>query len=345
MVEYNGLLYVSDSNNGRIISLDLSGTPNVTPTDVITGLDRPFGLSLNGSMLYIVDAGEGSGSTIPGRILMYDIDSGTGNPTELYELPFDSRSPRGILFNDDNLYFSDINTNKIYVTNLLTTVNFQEFSDLSNDGAGPVGMEIDGTTMYVAGRDSNIIYKISDIDTFSGSPLIPSGFIDFTSILGQWEGPEFLSLNGSILYISGRDANQVGSADLSQANPNTSLTNITSATSPGQVRPYNNGTSDNLYIAEDNYVSFFDLGTLSVSDNNAFPKQIKLNVFPNPTSSEISIMGLTSRQNYSIYNLLGKLIKKGAVSNGEKITVNELSNGVYLLKLDDNSSVLRIIKE
>ncbi|MDC3387984.1 T9SS type A sorting domain-containing protein [Flavobacteriaceae bacterium] len=338
----NDFLIVADSDNGRIVSLDLSGTPpNVAPVDIITtGLNRPFGLSLNGSILYILDAGNGTGNGVPGRILTYDLASGV-SPTVIYTLPSDARSPRGILYDSNKLYFSDVGTNKIYVDDLLTATNFQEFSDLSVVGAGPVGMVIDGSTMFIAGRDSNIIHKVLNVNSFSGTPLVATNFINFSSILGQWEGPEFLYLDNSTLYISGRDANEIGSADISLPNPIPSLTNITSATTPGQVIPFNDGTNDYLYIAESSYISFFEFNVLS-TQNLSEKKQFE--IYPNPTKDDINISGFEGEKSFKIYNLLGRLVMNGVASKSKKINISSLDSGMYLLKFD-TGNVLKIIKE
>jgi hypothetical protein len=287
-----------------------------------------------------LDAGNGSGSSVPGRILTYDIASG-GSPAVIYTLPSDARSPRGILYDSNNLYFSDINTNKIYVADLLTAINFQEFSDLSVVGAGPVGMVIDGSTMFIAGRDSNIIHKVLNVSSFSGTPLVATNFINFSSVISQWEGPEFLYLDNSTLYISGRDANEIGSADISLSNPIPSLTNITSATTPGQVIPFNDGANDYLYIAENSYISFFEFNVLSTQD---LSKEKQFDIYPNPTKDDINISGFEGEKSFKIYNLLGRLVMNGVASKSKKINISSLDSGMYLLKFD-TGNVLKIIKE
>ncbi|HPQ08850.1 MAG TPA: T9SS type A sorting domain-containing protein [Bacteroidia bacterium] len=64
----------------------------------------------------------------------------------------------------------------------------------------------------------------------------------------------------------------------------------------------------------------------------------KINIFPNPANSEIYISNdnLFESLKYNIYDLTGKIILNGTVENNT-LHVNDLSNGVYLLKLSSNS--------
>jgi len=64
----------------------------------------------------------------------------------------------------------------------------------------------------------------------------------------------------------------------------------------------------------------------------------KINIFPNPANSEIYISNNNFSENlkYNIYDLTGKIILNGTVENNT-LYVNDLSNGVYLLKLSSNS--------
>ncbi|NQY31471.1 MAG: T9SS type A sorting domain-containing protein [Flavobacteriaceae bacterium] len=69
----------------------------------------------------------------------------------------------------------------------------------------------------------------------------------------------------------------------------------------------------------------------------------KINLFPNPTTNFIQISGLSKKENYKIYNILGVEIKKGEISNNEKIKIKNFSNDLYFLKLE-NGNTLKFIK-
>lgn len=82
--------------------------------------------------------------------------------------------------------------------------------------------------------------------------------------------------------------------------------------------------------------------TLSLNDVQFTNRAIRL--FPNPASSSIKISGLTKEENYSIYNIIGSRITGGKISNNQKMNIQHLSNGLYLLKFD-NGNTIKLIKE
>lgn len=92
-----------------------------------------------------------------------------------------------------------------------------------------------------------------------------------------------------------------------------------------------------------NFLYFLDItcgDTLSIEDFNL---QNNIKLFPNPSSDFIQISGIMSTKEYSLCNILGKEIVTGIISSNEKIDIKNLSKGIYLLKLSDNT-ILRFIK-
>ena len=88
----------------------------------------------------------------------------------------------------------------------------------------------------------------------------------------------------------------------------------------------------------DNFVIESTLSVENINDNKLFK------AFPNPSSDFIQIQGVTSQNNYRIYNVLGLEIKKGLISNNEKINISNFANGIYFLKFDSGYSI-KILKE
>jgi len=80
----------------------------------------------------------------------------------------------------------------------------------------------------------------------------------------------------------------------------------------------------------------------SLSTNDFTSKRIK--VFPNPSSNFIKINGLTTVENYEIYNTIGQKVRTGTVVENEKIDIQNLINGIYFLKLEKTNSI-KFIKE
>ena len=69
-----------------------------------------------------------------------------------------------------------------------------------------------------------------------------------------------------------------------------------------------------------------------------------MNVYPNPTSDFIQISGISKKENYKIFDMLGTEKLNGVVWGSENINVMNLSNGLYLLKLD-NGNTMNFIKK
>ena len=70
-------------------------------------------------------------------------------------------------------------------------------------------------------------------------------------------------------------------------------------------------------------------------------KRIKL--FPNPSHDYILISGLKKTENYAVYNILGKRVLEGTVSDNQKINIQDVTEGVYLFKLE-SGNILKFIK-
>ena len=72
-----------------------------------------------------------------------------------------------------------------------------------------------------------------------------------------------------------------------------------------------------------------------------------LSVFPNPTKSSISIKNIDRETAYKIFNINGKEIKQGVISESNEISIRELSKGIYFIKLENENilTVKKIIKE
>ncbi|RFN60441.1 T9SS C-terminal target domain-containing protein [Marixanthomonas ophiurae] len=73
-----------------------------------------------------------------------------------------------------------------------------------------------------------------------------------------------------------------------------------------------------------------------------------INVYPNPAHNILNVELLDNREaTYSIYNVLGQQVLKGSVNRTATINVDTLSNGLYLIKINDGQKELveRFIKE
>jgi len=86
-----------------------------------------------------------------------------------------------------------------------------------------------------------------------------------------------------------------------------------------------------------------DFSTISLSTKTHLLDK-NLRVYPNPSKIFITISGLSTSENYSIYTILGAKVNTGRVSNKEKIDVQNLTNGVYFIKLGVGNTIKFIKK-
>ena len=89
-------------------------------------------------------------------------------------------------------------------------------------------------------------------------------------------------------------------------------------------------TYNNTRKIKNGYVVKTDANGNSTGLSTTLKKQI--NIYPNPAQDFIHIENLSDIQSYCIYDLTGRVIKQGKLSN-EKINIEELISGIYLLKL------------
>lgn len=84
--------------------------------------------------------------------------------------------------------------------------------------------------------------------------------------------------------------------------------------------------------------------TLSPLSSEDFVSSNTFNIIPNPSSDYIEVLGLKETSNYIIYDLIGKEIKKGTISDRGKIFIQDLKSGVYVLKIGEGG-YSKFIKE
>ena len=119
---------------------------------------------------------------------------------------------------------------------------------------------------------------------------------------------------------------------------------------------YNNsGTSAGGWydIPDPAYTNYIDdisgiagdaIATAGISDN----KLLKISMYPNPTSSRLTISAQSTIKSAAIYNLLGKEVMNLEINkNSESIDVSNLASGMYLIKyrIDNAIGTAKFIKQ
>lgn len=94
-----------------------------------------------------------------------------------------------------------------------------------------------------------------------------------------------------------------------------------------------------VQIVEANSTVAKDNSILATNDSSIS----KVQLFPNPAKTEIAISGISKNSKYEIFSMEGRLIKSGIYQPNQSVNISTLSNGTYLLKIDDQQ--LKFIKE
>lgn len=94
----------------------------------------------------------------------------------------------------------------------------------------------------------------------------------------------------------------------------------------------------------DDDLSWFDnltYNTLGLSENNLQ----QLSIYPNPSSHSLYFKGLTTDFDVMVYDILGKEILNKHLEFDEALNVSELNSGVYILRLKDQNTTFKFVKE
>jgi len=102
--------------------------------------------------------------------------------------------------------------------------------------------------------------------------------------------------------------------------------------------------------------SYYRLKQTDIDGKSTYSKSVRVNIalenelkaYPNPTTSilNLQITGAATKQlTYGIYSIDGKLIAEQKINNDLTIiSTSNLSNGVYLLKVKDKSTLVKSFK-
>jgi hypothetical protein len=102
--------------------------------------------------------------------------------------------------------------------------------------------------------------------------------------------------------------------------------------------------------SDNNYILALHNGKLTITPATAIStvNDVSVSMYPNPAGDYIYIDNLPEETAIRIFNLLGKQVKKSISSNKtEKIDVNDLPLGVYIIKLSGKNieTVVRVVKQ
>lgn len=239
----------------------------------------------------------------------------------------------GVHSNDG--YRIDFINNTCYLNSYTNTVTY-------------AGVEQNGKNIGVSAQSSNDIKMINNIS------VIDTDWNGFALSAG---GTTNLEVSDNMIF--GYNGNVSQDSDITNIDVNTTIDNPLfvdadnfdfnlQATSPVI------GIANTAYAPTDDFFGFSrdanpDLGAIEYGatlSNNDFVST-KFKVFPNPSSNYVNISGNTPINSIELYSVLGQKIKLNNTlqlnKKTNRVDLNNLDNGLYLLKINDRT--IKLIKK
>ena len=302
-------LFIADSNHNRIVITKLDGTLVETVGTGDTGaadgafdkatFHRPQGLALAGDNLYVADTENHLIRRVDLKTRTVETIAGTGQQSREY---FQTGSARSIALSSPwdlqligrTLYIAMAGPHQIWQMDL----DKNEVSTFAGSGrearldgpllksgfAQPSGIATDGTALYVADSESNIIRRIDiaggDVTTLVGGDLFEFGDVDGSSDDVRLQHPLGLISFGDKLLIADTYNHKIKQLDPKRK----SVTTLLGTGKPGQA----DGTSP----------SFYEPGGLAIANDKLYIADtnnhaIRVADLKTKTTSTLMIKGLT----------------------------------------------------
>lgn len=330
-------------------------------TDVLTNLSQPQGLVVNGSKLYIAEAGTNkvielelnTGNTIDfvtsliapigliqrGNDLLIAENDGAKVSIKDLTLPPSTATdyvnfntgiePWGVeLTPDQNTLYISVVSGEVYKVDLTQTNLMPELIwEYENGDGTAIDLALNGNDLYISQSESESGGKILKIDVTESNPVAEE-------IVSNLFFPVGIEIIGSTLFFidwtnQATGIDTLNKIDLNESNPQvtTILNNLNFPT----YLTYSIAT-DELYISQSDRVSKIPGSLLGIDDQNL---NSKFRIYPNPSTNYINISNLNFNGDFEIYDVLGNILFTGEIT--EKIDVTNLSSGIYFIKIEQTT--------
>jgi hypothetical protein len=187
------------------------GAKFFNPSAVVTDGVNIYVADTAGQVIRQIVIATGAVTTIAGLGGYAGYPDGTGSAARFY-------SPQGITSDGTNLYVADTNSHTIrkvvIATGEVTSLAGSHLNIGSADGIGsaasfcyPAGITTDGTNLYVADTNNNMIRKIeiatATVTTIAGAAI--NGSTDGTGTAARFKNPWSIATDGTNLYVADKD--------------------------------------------------------------------------------------------------------------------------------------------
>ena len=282
-----------------------------TPVSVIDGLTTATGMAKGGDILYIAEFSAG-------RISKVDLS----DPTPTLETVIAGLTTPNFLFLDGNtMYYSDNNADIVAKFDVTDPSPTPVVVATSAFNFNPSGLALDGNMLYMGQGQAN---RVSKVDVTSGNTQPTDVVVGVNRPLG-------IRIVGTDLFIAEYIGNKISKKDLS--NSSTTAEEIVSGLSSPTDIEIGGST---LFILEKGANKISKVENILGVKNESFKTGHIL--FPNPASDYLQISNLDTPVNFSIYNVLGAQISQGELAPNERINITNLSAGTYFLALKNGAT-------
>lgn len=342
MVSQGTTLYVQGIGNIYKINTTV---PDPNPTVIYTAPTDFYmtNLTISGTTMYISEENysESTDTFLGCRIISLDLTNLT--------------APANVIY-----------TTMQYVSSLTANGSFIYFSSETDpDGEDNFTVQIHRintavvnptATVLVSNLSSN--YEARDMTFYNNNLLISVGgegkVFGFDTTVAPIVVSEYFSglnfnkgifVNGSSIFVT--EGNLVGTKNLNTAN---ALTYVAKNTTYQDINgtPFNANFRDVVLIGDKLYMTLLNQGKVVVIQDadlstTDFDHLNTISIYNSKTT--LTVSGLESSQNVTIYNISGQKIISAKLSEVENnIDINVLRSGIYILKIDSHNKAFKFVK-
>ena len=320
--------YNTANNNGSVIFT--YSAPNATYGNIVANNHGVY-TTANGSSRYWLD-GTYVTTTESGTIRKIAVYC--PRQYHVYDLPFEDHFQNGSTYYD-NWFAYDYDNNNGYAPTYWERYeyNSNQFALRHRFGTNSQSADLASPAIRIPeGYTANLTFYtkvdyLSDLDIASIYVISDAGEVFTTDNFENFQQEHIWSLDDHLDEISTNTWHRF-SVDLSEF--------------AGEIINlvfFYNGTNAHTWYIDDIEVT----GTVAINEEVA--EELELSVMPNPASDFISITGLDGIEDITIYNTLGQVVKTAQVSDGETISIEGLSQGVYMLQSEKSAQTIKFIVE